>query len=132
MLKKLLQETDLTNWEVFIPFIQYYINGRISEFVGSSPWSLMFGRAQNPLSDYRDTAIDWSADNHAEMATKLNQRWADMFSIILPSIAERATHKQQQAKETFAKTHHITQFKLGDRVMYLDPNYAGGSNKTTV
>ena len=123
MLKKLLENSEVENWDAFCPFIQYYINSRISDHVGSSPWSLMFGREPNQLTDHTKTTIDWTIDDPSKMATTLNRRWSDLFQVIFPAIAKRTAIKNQVETERFESHNKITEFKIGDRVMYLDPLY---------
>ena len=45
-------------WPLFYKAIQLYINMQVKEKHGSVPYSLMFGRAPNELTDYNKTALD--------------------------------------------------------------------------
>jgi hypothetical protein len=51
---KLLHGTSAL-WPLYIPFIQLMYNNKVSELTGSTPFSLMFGRKLNELTDYSVT-----------------------------------------------------------------------------
>ena len=42
------------DWPLFVPFAQLSFNNKVSQLTGSSPFSLMFGRALNEPKDYTD------------------------------------------------------------------------------
>ncbi len=123
ILKKLLEETNMNNWEIFLPWIQIYLNTRLSDHTGSTPFSLMYGRKPNSWKDYRNVSIDSSISDYPEMTKELNRRWKDMFDVIYPSIAEKVEKHNQEEKRRFAKSHTITEFHIGQRCMYLSPDH---------
>jgi hypothetical protein len=47
----------ISQWDEYLPAIQYAFNTRVVELHGSSPYALMFGRAPNGFQDYRDTEV---------------------------------------------------------------------------
>ena len=53
-----LASGDLTQWERLLPAVQYGLNARISARHKSTPFSLMFGRKLNALTDYTGTTSD--------------------------------------------------------------------------
>jgi len=107
MLKKLIEDTSLKEWELFIPWIQLYMNSRIHEKTGSTPFSLMLGRSQNSWKNYRNIPINPLIWNEVEMSTLLNRHWKEMFIVIYPIIAKKVTAANTDMKKQFDKSHRL-------------------------
>jgi hypothetical protein len=99
MFKKVLKG-NLSDWVVWVPFVQMAYNSRISGRTGSSAYSLMFGRA---LRSFRNNDLV-----EKEFDVK---KWQDyqqqMRKIVYPAILERVTEKKNQQAVRFNETHKI-------------------------
>jgi transposase InsO family protein len=109
----------LSNWEVQVPTVQYYINSKVSSRTNSTPYSLMFGRPINQLEDYRQT--------QSELLTEegLMRRIKYLNDIVYPTISEAVKNKKSQDIERWNKDncHKIikeAKFIPGAIVMALD------------
>jgi uncharacterized protein YjiS (DUF1127 family) len=84
-LNKLLQGTSV-HWPLFIPFVQYTYNARISELTLSSPFSLMFGRPMNLLIDYSQ------AEARPIDLTDWKKTQEELLSLIYPAVELRSKY----------------------------------------
>jgi transposase InsO family protein len=60
IMKKVLYkelEGALQSWCIFIPAIMYFMNKKVSEVTGTTPFAVLFGRAPNPFKDYSGQEI---------------------------------------------------------------------------
>ena len=109
------------NWPVFVPWAQSCINNKISQLTGSTPFSLMFGRRFNGVTDY----------SHSNPLETMNEiEWAKtqdkMISIIFPSVAERVALQKDLLKQRMDKRHRAVNYKKGDIVMLKRPERVMG------
>jgi transposase InsO family protein len=105
-----------TQWDDYLPHIQHAFNTRVIELHGSSPYSLMFGRAPNTFSDYRDT------DTQLEKEEDRERRLIFLNSIVFPAVFEKVGRAHSKRQEYFAKTHRMLKedFPAGAQVMVRD------------
>ena len=88
----------------------------------------MYGRTFNTWKDYSNNPVDWDLiDNYSRMSKELNSRWDNIFKIAYPSIAKLVEERNEQQRTQFEEHHLIRQYNIGDRVMYLSPQYADGN-----
>jgi hypothetical protein len=114
-----LLDGHLTNWEMQVPAVQYYINSKVSSRTNSTPYSLMFGRPLNNFEDYRQT--------QSELLTEegLSKRIAYLNDLVYPTISEAVKTKKNLDIEKWNKDncHKIIKdgkFIPGAIVMALD------------
>ena len=105
-----------TQWDDYLPQIQHAFNTRVIELHGSSPYSLMFGRAPNAFSDYRDS------DLQLEKEADREKRLIFLNSIVFPAVFEKVGRAHSKRQEYFAKTHRMLKedFPPGAQVMVRD------------
>jgi transposase InsO family protein len=105
-----------TQWDDYLPHIQHAFNTRVIELHGSSPYSLMFGRAPNGFSDYRDTELQLEKEEDRE------RRLIFLNSIVFPAVFEKVGRAHSKRQEYFAKTHRMLKedFPSGAQVMVRD------------
>jgi hypothetical protein len=117
VIKKLLHGSN-QHWPMFAPFAQLSFNNKIASLTGSSPFSLMFGRALNEMKDYSSdpaTVVDledWKS--HQEK----------MASIIFPAVSSRTRlnkNKMVQSLNNHRRTLLTNAFPNGAIVMLNDP-----------
>jgi hypothetical protein len=122
MLKKCLEEEERDHWDKYLSFIQFFMNNRIMELTQSSPFSLMFGRASNTFTDYRNAEIK------LEDIKEIQKRWKTISEIVYPNINERVKSMKKVVEKKFIKQKFITDYNIGDMVMYLKPSYIEGKH----
>ena len=118
IIKKLLHGAQ-HNWSIYVPFAQVTFNDKIASLTGSSPFSLMFGRALNLLQDYttgdQPTPIrlaDWK--DHQEK----------ILSIIYPAITDRIKGAKDKLSQILTKHRRMllpSSIPAGATVMIKDP-----------
>ena len=119
MKKVLYKELEgaLQSWCLFIPAIMYFMNKKISEVTGTTPFAAMFGRAPNPFKDYSGQEITESE--------KLQHRIDFMNHVLFPGIYAHSLAVIKGRQDIFNKRNRIVKypfFKLGSVVLYKDPN----------
>ena len=115
-------------WPYHLPFVQYSYNDKISSLTGSTPFSLMYGRAPNSCRDY-------TADEQGDMPMDI-QAWVkhrdDILSLIYPSISKRASQQQAQYSMKIDNNRRRLireQIQIGTQVMLKDPKYINNHSK---
>ena len=108
---------DIT-WNKALPTIQMSCNTRITERTGSTPFSLMFGRAHNFMQTYKNGTF--STKSPQELIDKFKM----MTNLIYPAIKQRLKGKLDKQAKYFEKSHKIikTTFPEGSTVMVLNKN----------
>lgn len=120
---KLLRGANIF-WPLHLSYVQYAYNDKIHTLTGSSPFSLMFGRAPNMPADYTHTVIATPTDiNNAHITWRQHQQ--QLISLIFPAINKRVTAAQQKYIDRLNTTRNIITHSLppGTRVMLKDPAY---------
>ena len=118
-LNKLLHGASIY-WPLYLSFVQLTYNHKISELTGSSPFSLMFGRKMNSLTDY--TNVEAKPVN----MDKWKQHQEEIISLIYPAIDLRSQRIQQHyVKKMDNMRRRVLQRELpaGSKVMILDPDF---------
>ena len=121
IVKKLLHGTD-ADWPIWIPFAQLSFNHKIASLTGSSPFSLMFGRALNELKDYTGVPSG-SAPTPIDLAN-WTEHQEKLLAVIYPAVSARTHVSKQRLLATLNK--HRRQLLSGSLpngaiVMLLDP-----------
>jgi transposase InsO family protein len=125
---------DISSWDLWIPFVQFAMNSKVSSLTGSTPFTLMFARNsfpprsasdQTPLppSDLADSLASWQSHH------------STLIDLVYPAVSSRISKIRKQAIETFKNHHRIIAqpFPLGSLVMVynsartskVDPIYIG-------
>jgi transposase InsO family protein len=110
----------ITDWSSALPMINYWLNQRIQEKTGSSPFMYMFARRGNAFKDYRDEEGKLTMDSAALM-----ERYRVIKEIIFPGLAARKNRKQDAIEDRFNKNKKIIDthyFPPGAVVMVKDPH----------
>ena len=121
MIYKLLEGKD-TDWDLYLPSTQYFINLKVSETTGSTPYSLMFARAAH---SFLTTAME-----HKELNLDvIRKRLDEMTEVVYPAIQRKTDTVLQKRNEIFQKNHQILKepFPDGTTVMCIDENRRGKS-----
>ena len=105
-----------SQWDDYLPSIQYAFNTRVIELHGSSPYSLLFGRSPNNFADYRDTELTLETPEARE------QRLLFLNSLVFPAILEKVGRAHAKRTEDFIRTHRMLKedFPSGSQVMVRD------------
>jgi transposase InsO family protein len=120
-IKKLL-EGENESWDIHVPAVQLFMNGKIAEFHGSAPFSVMFSRRMNPFQDY-------SSEPNSELVpltyTQVQDRYSHVSNIIFPAISDRSSISASKSAAAFAKKQNrrisSDPFPIGGFVMIKDP-----------
>ena len=124
-----LCQGNLGDWDIWIPFVQFSINSKVSALTGSTPFSLMFGRNSTPLQSHVLPLDDSNAlDNW-------KQHHATLFDLVYPSVSDRVSVHRKKAIADFKESKRILShpYPLGSLVMVYnsdrhsktDPLYIG-------
>jgi len=106
----------ISQWDDYLPAIQYAFNTRVVELHGSSPYALLFGRSPTSLKDYRDN------EDKLETPENREKRLLFLNSIVFPAIFEKTKKTHEKRAEYFKKTHRMLKedFPSGSQVMVRD------------
>jgi hypothetical protein len=113
-------EGAITDWAFALPMINYWLNQRIQEKTGSTPFMYMFARRGNAFKDYRSEtgALTMSEE-------ELMKRYRAIKDIIFPGLAKRKNQKQDIIEERYNNKKRIVDtnyFPPGAMVMVEDPH----------
>lgn len=107
-------------WPLYVPFVQLVYNNKVQDLTGSSPFSLMFGRAMNELKDY-------TTQPHAPVSlSDWKEHQEKIVSLVFPSVSARIAKKQEKMRNKLdALRKKVTSEELspGTVVMIKDPLY---------
>jgi transposase InsO family protein len=101
-------------WDKYCSAVQYYMNTKVSEIHGSTPFSLMFGRRSNAFLDYS------KGDSTDPTPLSFQQRVDFLASIVYPAIARKIRETQKKAAEKYNSSHLLLSFQPGSVVMALN------------
>ena len=122
IIKKMLHGTD-KDWPLFVPFAQLSFNHKIAALTGSSPFSLMFGRAFNDVKDY--TGLPAGAEPTQIDIDNWKAHQEKILSVIYPALEARI-HVSKQAMITRLNKHRRVlmagAIPNGAVVMLIDKN----------
>lgn len=117
-IKKLLHGTS-THWPLFVPFAQLSFNHKIASLTGSSPFSLMFGRQLNEMTDYT------AHEPHPVSLDDWKAQQEKILSLIYPAISERIRLSKSKMIQSLNKHRRVllhSAFPPGAVVMLKDPH----------
>ena len=106
----------ISQWDDYMPSTQYYLNTRVLELHGSSPYSLLYARQPNDLADYTNDEAVIESDQDRQ------HRLAFLNTIVYPTILEKVNKKQAQRNEKFIASHRMLKgdYPTGSQVMIRD------------
>ncbi|KAI3656138.1 hypothetical protein MP638_003051, partial [Amoeboaphelidium occidentale] len=110
---KCLKE-KLPLWDKYSSALQYYMNTKVSELHGPTPFSLMFGRRSNALLDYS------TVDSTDPAPLSFQQRVDFLASIVYPTIAGKIRETQKKVADKYNSSHRLLSFQPGAVVMALN------------
>ena len=116
-------------WPLFYKAIQLYINMQVKEKHGSVPYSLMFGRAPNELTDYNKTALDLLDTD----TKKWKEHQEQVTSLIFPTLDLRMRRFSEQYIERLNKMRApilMATLAPGTPVLILNPLYINNNEHT--
>src|SRR3990167_2421200 len=111
-----LASGDLTQWKRLLPAVQYGLNARISARYKSTPFSLIFGRKLNALTDYTGTTSDLLSEE------ELVNRALTLAQVVYPITSSAEDYNAKMFKSFSDSKKIISDFKPGDRVMMKNLN----------
>jgi hypothetical protein len=88
VIKKMVHGSKMF-WPIYVPFAQYTFNRKIAALTGSSPFSLMFGRAPNEWKDFSQDPPQVIPLDSEEKLSKWKEHQDKMVSLLLPAINTR-------------------------------------------
>ena len=100
-----------TDWDKFIPKIQYCMNIKVQALHNSSPFSLFFARKMNYFGDYQNAIFD------PLQTEELNRRLTFMNDIVFPSVHSKSQEMQAQRSADFNSKHSLINLPIGAMVM---------------
>ena len=109
-------------WHLHIPFVQYAYNNKVQSLTGSTPFSLMFGRAANSPINY-----EFDEEGMLKDVAEWKRHQEEVFSLIFPAVSTRRGHEQSKSRTRVDQLRRfITDESLpaGTVVMLKDPAYA--------
>ena len=127
IIKKLLHGS-VQHWPLFVPFAQLTFNQKISSSTGSTPFSLMFGRKFNELTDHTNEQDEIKTINLDDW--KAHQE--KIASIIYPAISDKIKIVKDKMIKSLNKHRRLLKenaFPPGAVVMLIDPQYINDPSK---
>lgn len=120
----------INKWHEFCPAAQFFMNNRVQNSTGSTPFTLMFARSSQPVGDFQNTG------ERVQDPDALASRVKYLTEIVYPTINVRLDAKNSKRAEYFNKKHRIisdTLFQPGALVFVKDelrsnktqPRYTG-------
>jgi hypothetical protein len=105
-------------WHEWLPLTQMSLNLQINKRTGSSPYSLMFARAENQFEDYRWVSVPQEALGSIDALLEQQKLFRE---VIIPAIADRSRRTKATAHIHLDRKHKIVApFKVGEHVFALD------------
>jgi len=124
VIKKMVHGSKMF-WPIYAPFAQYTFNRKIAALTGSSPFSLMFGRAPNEWKDYSKNPPELIPLDSEEKRSKWKEHQDKMASLLLPAISQRVLKAKD---EMVARLNNMKKALIpksittGTEVYLVDPN----------
>lgn len=122
-IKKLLKGVK-QQWDVYVPFVQFCINQKISERHRLRPFSVMFGRQANGFANFTDEAVpagfEPSDAEHEQVIATIRERVKLMHEQLFPEVADRNSFKADKDAKRFNKKHKMANIPIGTHVMVRD------------
>jgi transposase InsO family protein len=110
------------HWQQQLPLVQLSLNLRYVERIGSSPYTVMFGRAFNGFKDF--SAVEPDSDYGVYVAKQL-EKHKELQELIWPAIVERTHGIRQDRNQQFNNNEKIVKsLSPGTQVMALDQTRA--------
>ena len=86
----------LDDWDRHLPYLQFYLNTRILNRIGTSPFVLMFGREPNGSMDIDSTKMVTEDD-----IKRIEEHWMLMNQVVYQATAERVDIAQEKKRKSF-------------------------------
>lgn len=120
MISKLIKGIK-SEWDIYIPFVQYSINQKIVKRHNSLPFYALFGRKALAFDDYSKIPISkdfsYSEKQNEEIIKEIEERTNFMKEVLFPSISELSRKSVEKYKNDFDDNKKIKEFKIGSYVM---------------
>ena len=104
-------EANISNWDHFVPGVQYAVNLKCTAIHKSSPFSLMFARNSNKLENFEGTSSFLLTEK------ELMDRATFMHSFVFPVISQVMQQVRDKQVIQFAKKFKTDLFPVGALVM---------------
>jgi hypothetical protein len=105
-IKKLLQGIK-HNWDVYVPFVQYAVNQKISERHHHRPFEVIFARQANAFADFSETTVpaefEPSSAEHEQVIKDIQQRIKTMQEELFPAVASKSRKTANKMAKAFDK-----------------------------
>jgi hypothetical protein len=109
-----------TDWATTLPIVNYWMNQRVQQKTGSSPFAYMFARRVNGFRDFMEEEDGKVLDEQELMA-----RYQTIKEVIFPALASRKGKKQDEVEARFNSRKRIIDaeyYPPGALVMVKDPH----------
>jgi len=124
-IKKMLEGIK-HNWDVYVPFVQYCINQKISERHGHRPFEVVFGRQANGFANFSATPIpaefEPSSTEHEQAMAEIKLRVKAMQEQMFPEVARKSQTKADKTAQAFNKRKRTVDIPIDTFVMVRDNN----------
>jgi len=109
-------------WEHYIPWVNYCINVKYARLHKSRPYTLLFNRQPNGLTDY--SKVEYSKRLEKADGRLIDKRYRFVQDVLIPAISKRIVDTQNADHANFAKKHKIIAepYPIGSKVMIKNVN----------
>ncbi|KAK4518183.1 uncharacterized protein ATC70_001534 [Mucor velutinosus] len=116
-------------WEHYIPWVNYCLNVKYARLHKSRPYTILFNRQPNGLTDY--SKVDLTRSYDVVDQKKIDEKYSFVQNVLIPAISKRILETQKKDHANFAKKHKIIEkpYPVGSKVMVVNENK---SNKLDV
>ena len=128
LLKQL--EGKIPKWCSYLDTVQFFLNCKVTKRTGSTPYSLVFSRAYNPLEDHSKSDIVATLSEE-----QLQKRLEYMTEVVLPSVGLKKAKISESQRRDYNKKHKVTDEAFPEGAIVLatndakqlksEPNYIG-------
>ena len=105
-------------WEDWLPLLQIGLNQKYLQRVGTTPFTIMYGRSFNDFMDFGDVS---DMENSIQAIRERLHQLEELQEVVIPATVERSKLFQKKTRENFDQTHkQFDSLLSGTRVMAVD------------